>query len=147
MTLRETIQEDTKAAMKSGDKAALGTLRMVSAALKNRKIELLRELTDEDALAVIRTGIKQRRDAITQFRDGGRAELAAQEEAEVAVLERYLPAQMPDAELDAIVARVIADSGATGMKDMGGVMKQVLTEVAGRADGSAVSARVKQRLA
>jgi len=133
--------------MKSGDKAALGTLRMVSAALKNRKIELLRELTDEDALAVIRTGIKQRRDAITQFRDGGRAELAAQEEAEVAVLERYLPAQMPDAELDAIVARVIADSGATGMKDMGGVMKQVLTEVAGRADGSAVSARVKQRLA
>jgi len=147
MEFRDTIQADLKAAMKAGQKDAVRTLRMLMAVVKNKEIELGRPLGADDAIAVVRSGIKQRKEAIAQFRDGGRVELAEQEEAEAAVLERYLPAALPEQELESIVTRVIADLGASGMKDMGGVMKQVLAEVAGRADGAAVSAKVRERLA
>lgn len=147
MEFRETIQADLKVAMKAGRKDAVRTLRMLSAAVKNKEIELGHALTADEAVAVVRSGVKQRNDAIAQYRDAGRAELAEQEAEEVTVLEQYLPAALPEQELEDIVTRAIADLGASGMKDMGTVMKSVMAAVAGRADGSAVSAKVREKLA
>ena len=122
MTLKERITEDMKGAMRAGEKERLGTIRLVLAA------------------------IKQRKESITQFESGGRADLVAKEQAELAVLQVYLPAQMSEAEIDALIAEAVAATGATSIKDMGKVMGIVKAKAQGKADMGAVSARIKQKL-
>ena len=147
MTLKERITEDMKSAMRAGEKERLGTIRLALAAIKQREVDERITLDDGQVLAVLEKMIKQRREAITQFQAGGRADLVARESAEVSILEGYLPARMSDAELDALIAGAIASSGATSAKDMGKVMALVKSQAQGRADMGAVSARVKEKLA
>jgi uncharacterized protein len=147
MTLKERITEDMKSAMRAGDKERLGTIRLALAAIKQREVDERITLDDGQVLAVLEKMIKQRREAITQFQAGGRADLVAKETAEITVLEAYLPARLSDAELDAIIAGAIASTGATSPKDMGKVIAAVKAQAQGRADMGAVSARVKEKLA
>lgn len=146
MSLKERITEDMKAAMRSGEKERLGTIRMLQAAIKQREVDERITLDDSQVLAVIEKMIKQRREAIAQFESGNRADLAAKESAELAILQVYLPAQLSDAEIDALVVAAIAQAGATTVKDMGKVMAIVKGQAAGRADMGAVGARIKARL-
>jgi len=146
MALRDRITEEMKTAMRAGAKERLATIRLALAAIKQREVDERITLDDSQVLAVLEKMIKQRREAITQFESGGRADLVAKETAEIAVLQTYLPAQMSDAELDALIAEAIAATGATTMKDMGKVMAAVKPKAQGRADMGAVSARIKQKL-
>ena len=146
MSLKERIQQDMKAAMRSGDKDRLGTIRLIMAAVKQREVDERISLDDTQVLAVLEKMIKQRREAITQFASGGRADLVSKETAEIEVLQAYLPAQMNPAEIDALIAEAIAATGAASMKDMGKVMAAVKPKAQGRADLGAVSARIKQKL-
>ena len=147
MSLRETIQSDLKVAMKARQSVTVSTLRMLTAALKNREIEVQKPLTDEEVRRVIQTGIKQRKDSQAQYKTGGRDDLAEQEGAEADVLQAYMPEPLSEADLAAVVEAAIADLGAGGMKDMGAVMKQVLAKCAGRADGGQVNKLVREKLA
>ncbi len=147
MTLKERITEDMKSALRAGEKERLGTIRLALAAIKQREVDERITLDDGQVLAVLEKMIKQRKEAITQFQAGGRADLVAKESAEVSILEGYLPARMSDAELDSLIAGAIAASGATSAKDMGKVMALVKSQAQGRADMGAVSARVKEKLA
>jgi uncharacterized protein YqeY len=146
MGLREKIDADTKDALKSGAKDKLSTLRMLNAALKNKQIDKRRALTEEEVFETVRSLIKQRKDSIEQFAKGGRQDLVDKETAEVAVLEVYLPQQLPREELDVLVREAIAQTGAQGAKDMGKVMKALIPLVGGRADGKLVSELVKNAL-
>ena len=146
MTLKERITEDMKSAMRSGDKERLATIRLALAAIKQREIDERITLDDGQILAVLEKMIKQRKEAITQFESGGRADLVAKESAEITVLQAYLPAQMSDAELDALIAQAIGQTGAASVKDMGKVMAAVKAQAQGRADMGAVSARVRAKL-
>jgi uncharacterized protein YqeY len=149
------IRDDIKAAligaMKGGDKAATATLRMVQSAIKNRDIELRTAAAqpDDDALVteVLQKMIKQRRESVELYRQGGREELAAKEEAEIAVIERFLPAQLSDAEAETAIRAVIAELGASSMKDMGRVMAEVKTRLASSIEPARASALVKAALA
>src|SRR5215472_253786 len=123
--LKERITDDMKNAMRAGEKERLGTIRLALAAIKQREVDERITLDDGQVLAVLEKMIKQRKEAITQFQAGGRADLVAKESAEVAILEGYLPARMSDAELDALIASAIAATGATSPKDMGKVMALV----------------------
>jgi hypothetical protein len=143
MTLIERIDADLKEAMKAKDELTLSTLRLVRTSLKNKQIEIMRDLTEEDVLAVMRTMVKQYKDAFADFTANGRKDLADRQAGEIAIIERYLPAAMPEAELEVICRRIIADSGATA-KDLGKVMGLVMKEVQGRADGNAVKAIVQR---
>ena len=147
MSLKSRITEDMKAAMRAKDTARLSTIRMLLAAIKQREVDERIELSDADVLSVIDKMIKQRRDSVTQFEAGNRVDLAAAERAEIAVLEGYLPARLSDAEVDAVIDEAIAAAGAAGISAMGKVMAAVKPKVAGRADRSAVSARIKAKLA
>ena len=146
MTLKERITDDMKSAMRAGEKERLGTIRLALAAIKQREVDERITLDDGQVLAVLEKLIKQRKESITQFENGGRADLAAKEQFELNVLQTYLPAQMSDAEIDALIAEVIASSGATSIKDMGKVMGLVKAKAQGKADMGAVSARIKQKL-
>jgi uncharacterized protein YqeY len=146
MPLKERITEDMKGAMRAGEKERLGTIRLVLAAIKQREVDERITLDDGQVLAVLEKMIKQRKESITQFESGGRADLVAKEQAELAVLQVYLPAQMSDAEIDALIAEAVAATGATSIKDMGKVMGIVKTKAQGKADMGAVSARIKQKL-
>ena len=146
MTLKERITEDMKAAMRAGEKDRLGVIRMLQAAIKQREVDERITLDDTQVLAVLEKMIKQRREAITQFESGGRADLVAKETAEIGVLQPYLPAQLGEAELDALIGEAIASTGAASIKDMGKVMAAVKAKAAGRADMGAVSARIKAKL-
>ncbi len=148
MTLQERLVEEMKDAMRTGQAEKLSVIRMVRASLKNREIERGKgkPLTDADVMEVILSGIKQRRDAIEQFRKGGRADLVAKEEHEVVILQSFLPPPLSDDELAALVREAAVEVGASGPKDMGKVMKAVLPRVAGRAEGGAVNAAVKRHL-
>jgi uncharacterized protein len=147
MSLKERITEDMKSAMRAGEKERLGTIRLALAAIKQREIDERITLDDSQVLAVLEKMIKQRKEAITQFQAGGRADLVAKESAEIALLETYLPARLSDAELDALIAAAIASTGAASAKDMGKVMALVKSQAQGRADMGVVSARVKEKLA
>jgi uncharacterized protein len=147
MTLKERITEDMKSAMRAGEKERLGTIRMALAAIKQREVDERITLDDGQVLAVLEKMIKQRKEAITQFQAGGRADLVAKESTEVSLLEAYLPARLSDAELDALISAAIASTGAASAKDMGKVMALVKSQAQGRADMGAVSARVKEKLA
>jgi len=146
MGLRERIDTDIKTALKSGAKEKLSTLRMLSAALKNKQIDKRRELTEDEVSETVRTLIKQRRDSIEQFGKGGRQDLVDKETAEVVVLEAYLPQQLSREELEVMVRDSVTQAGAQGAKDMGKVMKVLIPLVGGRADGKLVSELVKQAL-
>ncbi len=135
-----------KAAMRGGEKSRLATIRLLMAAIKQREVDERIELDDAQILSVLDKMVKQRRESITQFEAGGRADLVANENAELTVLSAYLPAQLSDAELDAMINEAIAASGATTIKDMGKVMAAIKAKAAGRADMGAVGARIKARL-
>jgi uncharacterized protein YqeY len=146
MALRDRITEDMKTAMRSGEKERLGTIRLALAAIKQREVDERITLDDTQVLAVLEKMIKQRREAIVQFESGKRADLVAKESAEIAVLQAYLPAQMSESELDALIADAIKATGATSVKDMGKVMGFVKPKAQGKADMGALSARIKQKL-
>jgi uncharacterized protein YqeY len=146
MSLKDRITEDMKAAMRAKESERLGTIRMITAAIKQREVDERIALDDTQVLSVLEKMAKQRKESITQFESGGRADLVAKETAELAVVQSYLPAQMSDAELDAMIAEAIAATGATTVKDMGKVMGIVKSKAAGRADLGAVGARIKQKL-
>ena len=145
MMLEARIKQDMTEAMKAGDKDKVSCLRVLLAAVKNREKNLRKELDDQEVLAVIRAEIKQVTESYEQFKAGHRDELAAKELASLTVLKAYLPAEMSDDELVASIEAVIAELGAT-KKDLGKVMKQVMTKVAGRADGKRINAIVSSKL-
>lgn len=147
MTLKSQIQDDMKTAMKAGDKDRLKVVRLMLAAIKQIEVDERIELDDAAVLNVIGKMVKQRRDSISQFQDGGREDLANIELAEIAILEKYLPEQLSDAELDALISKAIKDSGAASVRDMGKVMGLVKVGAQGRADMGKVGAMVKSRLA
>ena len=146
MTLKSRITEDMKHAMRAKDAARLSTIRMLLAAIKQREVDERRELAEADVLAVVDKMIKQRRDSIAQFDKGNRPDLAANEKAEIDVLSAYMPQPLSEGEIDAMIADAIAGTGAAGPAGMGKVMAELKPKLAGRADLSAVSAKVKARL-
>lgn len=146
MALKERILEDIKTAMRSGERDRLGTLRMISAAIKQREVDENIQLDDAQVTAAIEKMIKQRKEAIAQFQAGGRADLVDKESAEIKLLQAYLPEQLSDADIDALIAEAIAATGAASIKDMGKVMGIVKGKAAGRADMGAVGAKIKARL-
>ena len=150
MSLKETITSDMKIAMKAGDSAKLLTIRMLLAAVKQREVDERIVLTDADVVAIVEKAIKQRKESIAQFTVGNRPDLVAKEEAEAVVLAAYMPAQMSEAEVDAILTAAVAEVAATGVSGnaaMGKIMAIVKPKLAGKADMSAVSGKVKAKLA
>jgi uncharacterized protein YqeY len=147
LELKQRILEDVKNAMRAGEKDRLGALRMITAAIKQREVDERIQLDAVQTLSVIEKMIKQRREAIAQFEAGGRADLVAKETAEMQLLAAYLPAQLSDAELDALIAAAVATTGAASIKDMGKVMGLIKTQAAGKADMAVVGAKIKARLA
>lgn len=148
MTLQEKIQSHMADAMRSKDALRLSVLRMMKTAIKNKEIEKIKTLDEPEVLAVINSLVKQRRDSVEQFRTGGREEMAQKEEAEIRILEEYLPAAASDSDILAAIEAAIQETGAASMKDMGKVMKATQARLAGKtADGSRVSQLVKEKLA
>ncbi|MBO3130553.1 GatB/YqeY domain-containing protein [Dermatophilus congolensis] len=147
-SLKEQLHSDLNAAMKARDEVVTATLRMVMTAISNAEVagKEARSLSDDEVLKVLAKEAKSRKESVVAYSEAGRPELADRESAELAVLEKYLPAQLEDAELAQIVDEAVAQVGATGMKQMGQVMKVATAVVAGRADGGRVSALVKARL-
>ena len=146
MSLRERLTEEMKEAMKARDDLKLSTIRLIRSAVKNKEIDLKREMGDQEIIETISSLGKQRRESIRLFMEAGRADLVAKEEAELKVLLGFLPRQLSREEVAELVAGVIAECGAHGSKDMGRVMKALVPHVAGRADGKMVSEVVKEKL-
>jgi len=147
MNIVEQIERDLITSMKAQEALKLSVLRMVKAALKNKQVELGKKLEDSDAIAVLRTLIKQRRESVEAYRQGRRADLAEKEEAEIKIVESYLPAAVSDEEIDAVVAAAIAEVGATGPRDLGKVMKAAMARLAGRnVEGKRVNEKVRAKL-
>ncbi len=146
MALRDRVTEDMKTAMRAGEKDRLAAIRLLLAAIKQREVDERITLDDGQVLAVIEKMIKQRREAIAQFQTGGREDLVAKENAEIGVLQSYLPEQLTPAELDGLISEAIAATGASSIKDMGKVMGFVRPKAQGRTDMGALSARIKQKL-
>ena len=146
MTLKERITEDMKTAMRSGEKDRLAVIRLLQAAIKQREVDERITLDDAQITSVLEKMIKQRKESIVAFEKGARADLVAKENAEIVILQPYLPAQLSDAELDALIAEAIAATGAASIKDMGKVMGVVKAKAAGKADMGAVGARIKAKL-
>lgn len=144
--LQQQITDDMKAAMKSGDKVKLGAIRMLRSAMKDKEIELMHPLGEEDVIAVVARLIKQRKDAASQYSEAGRADLADKELAEISVFEAYMPEQLSEEEVAAAVNQAIADTAAESMKDMGKVMGVIRPQLQGKADMGQVSALIKQQL-
>jgi uncharacterized protein YqeY len=147
MALKDQLDADLKAAMKDRDQLKLSVVRMLKSAVKYREIELMKTLDDAGVQGVIASEIKRRRDSVEQYRQGAREDLATKEEAEIAILQAYQPAQLSAEELAKLVDAAIARVGAQGPKDMGKVMKELLPEVQGKAEGKVVSDVVKAKLA
>ena len=147
MGLKEQITEDMKAAMRAKEAGKLGTIRLITAAMKQKEVDERIELTDTHVLAIIEKMIKQRRDSISQFEAGGRQDLADIEKAELQILSTYMPASLSEDEIKAEVAAAVAATGAAGAQDMGKVMGVLKPKLAGRADMTVVSAQVKAALA
>ena len=146
MSLKAQIQEDMKNAMRSGDKERLATVRLILAGIKQREVDERIQLEDAQVLNVLDKMVKQRRESITHFESGGRADLVAKEHAELQVIAGYLPAQLSEGEIDALIAAAIGATGATTIKDMGKVMGAVKAQAAGRADMGVVGAKIKAKL-
>ena len=146
-TLKNRIADDVKTAMRARDRERLATLRLVTAAIKQREVDERIEMSDADVLAVLDKMLKQRRDSITQFEAAGRDDLVAKEVFEVGIIETYMPAALDDDAIDAAIVAAIDESGAAGIRDMGKVMGLLKSRLQGRADLGAVSGRVRERLA
>jgi uncharacterized protein YqeY len=147
MSMKQQLIDDMKAAMKSGEKERLGVIRLINAALKQREVDERIEITDAIVLAVLEKMVKQRKDSISQYETHGREDLASVERYELGIIQTYLPAQMGADELDAEVAKAIAESGAVSAADMGKVMAVLKPRIAGRADMGQASALVKKKFA
>jgi len=147
MSLKDQLNESMKTAMKARDALRLSAVRMVLSMVKNREIDQKKELNDQDVTEVISTLVKQRRESIRMYLEGNRPDLVEKEEAELEVLLGFLPSQLSSAEIEALVDRIIAETGAQGARDMGRVMKALTPLTAGKADGKTVSDTVKQKLA
>lgn len=147
MPLAAQIDKDLAVAMKARAELKLSVLRMMKAALKNKQIELGKPLEEAEAWPVLRTLVKQRHESVEQFRKGGRGDLADKEEAEIKIIEAYLPAAASDEEIDAAVATALAETGASGPKDLGKAMKAAMAKLAGKsADGKRVNEKVRAKL-
>ena len=144
--LSSRIKDDVKVAMRSKDKARLGVLRLITAAIKQREVDERIELNDEQVLAILEKMIKQRKDSVAAFEKAGRDELAQQETFEIGIIQEYLPEQLSDDEINAAITDAIKTTGAESMKDMGKVMAVLKAKLAGRADMGAVSQKIKQQL-
>ncbi len=146
MTLKEQLTEDMKTAMKQKEQTRLGTIRLLRSAIKNKEIEIGKELDDQGVIQVISTAVKQHKESIEQFEKGGRDELVQKEQAELNVLQSYLPQQMSEDEMRALVKEAVDAVGASSMKEMGKVMKYIMPKVQGRADGKVINQFVKEQL-
>ena len=146
MALKERIQDDMKAAMRAGEKERLATIRMLLAGIKQREVDERIQLDDAQVMSVLEKMIKSRKESVVQFEAGNRADLVARENAEIALLQTYLPAQLSDAEIDQLIAEAIAATGATSVKDMGKAMAVIKSKAQGKADMAVVGAKVKARL-
>lgn len=144
--LKNRINEDVKSAMRSKDKARLGVLRLITAALKQKEVDERIELDDAAVLAVLDKMVKQRKDSIEQYTKATRTDLADVEKAEIAIIQEYLPAQLSDAEIDQLIDEAMSATGASSMQDMGKVMGQLKPKLQGRADMGQVSQKIKQKL-
>ncbi|TKR29363.1 GatB/YqeY domain-containing protein [Luteimonas gilva] len=147
MSLKQRLTDDMKAAMKSGDKDSLGVIRLVNAAIKQKEVDERIQLDDAQVLAVLDKMVKQRKDSVSQYETANRQDLADVERAEIAVIERYLPAKLGEAEIVAAIDAAIAETGAAGAADMGKLMAVLKPKLAGQADMGQVSALVKKKLA
>jgi uncharacterized protein YqeY len=146
MSLKGRITDDMKAAMRSGEKERLGAIRMITAAIKQREVDERILLDDAQVIGVLEKMIKQRKESVAQFLAGKRQDLADKESAEISLLQTYMPAALGEGEIEALIAAAISSSGAASIKDMGKVMAQIKSQVAGRADMAAVGAKIKARL-
>lgn len=146
MSLREQINEDMKAAMKARESEKLAAIRLLQAALKQKEVDERVTLTDGDILAILDKMVKQRKDSIEQYQAGNRPDLVAKEEFELSVLAAYMPQPLTEAEINSLIDRIVAETGAAGAKDMGKVMNALRPQVAGRADMGRLSGLVKARL-
>ena len=146
MSLKERITDDMKAAMRSGDKSRLGIIRMITAAIKQREVDERISLDDSQVLSVLEKMIKQRKESVVQFQAGNRQDLVDKEAAEISLLQGYLPSQLSDADLDALITDAIAASGASSIKDMGKVMAIIKGKAQGRADMGQVGSKIKAKL-
>jgi uncharacterized protein len=146
MSLKERITDDMKAAMRSGEKERLGLIRMITAAIKQREVDERITLDDAQVLSVLEKMIKQRKESVVQFQAGNRQDLVDKEAAEITLLQGYLPSQLSDAEIDALIGQAIASTGAASIKDMGKVMGLIKSQAQGRADMAAVGAKIKAKL-
>jgi uncharacterized protein YqeY len=146
MSLKGRITDDMKAAMRSGEKERLGAIRMITAAIKQREVDERILLDDAQVIGVLEKMIKQRKESVAQFLAGKRQDLADKESAEISLLQTYMPAALGEGEIEALIAAAISSSGAASIKDMGKVMAQIKSRVAGRADMAAVGAKIKARL-
>lgn len=146
MTLKERVDQEMVRALKTKDKTRLSALRMLKSGLHNREIDLKRELGEAEFLQLVASMVKQRKDSIEQFEKGGRTDLVEKERAELKVIEEFLPSQLSETDLDAAITEAIREVGATGIRDMGKVMKVLMPKVTGRADGKAIGDKVKVRL-
>jgi uncharacterized protein YqeY len=144
--LKQRITDDMKAAMKGGDKARLGVIRLILAALKQIEVDERIELDDARVLAILDKMVKQRRDSIAQYENAGRTELAEQEKFEIGIIQDYLPQQLSEEEIATLIDEALAATGASSMKDMGKLMGWLKPKLQGRADMGAVSASIKQKL-
>jgi uncharacterized protein YqeY len=147
MSLKDQLNESMKTAMKARDALRLSAVRMVLSMVKNREIDQKKDLNDQDVIEVISTLVKQRRESIRMYLEGNRPDLVEKEEAELEILLGFLPAQLSSAEIEALVDRIISETGAQGARDMGRVMKALTPLTAGKADGKSVSDTVRQKLA
>jgi uncharacterized protein YqeY len=147
MDLHERLNEAMKEAMKARDSLRLNAIRLIRTAIKNREIEERKPLADQEIIGVLSSLVKQRRESVQMYRDNNRPDLAEKEEQELAVVQEFLPAQLTEAEITALIEEAVAATGATSMKEMGQVMKIVSARTTGRADGRQVSEMVKARLA
>jgi uncharacterized protein len=146
MSLKERITEDMKAAMRSGEKERLAAIRMITAAIKQREVDERIQLDDAQVLSVLEKMIKQRKESVVQFQAGNRPDLVAKESAEISLLQSYMPTQLGEDELQALIAEAVAATGAASIKDMGKVMALVKAKAQGRADMGAVGAKIKAKL-
>jgi uncharacterized protein YqeY len=145
-SLKERITDDMKAAMRSGEKERLGLIRMITAAIKQREVDERITLDDAQVLSVLEKMIKQRKESLVHFQAGNRQDLVDKEAAEITLLQGYLPSQLSDAEIDALIGQAIASTGAASIKDMGKVMGLIKSKAQGRADMAAVGAKIKAKL-
>ncbi|MGO8828228.1 MAG: GatB/YqeY domain-containing protein [Steroidobacteraceae bacterium] len=146
MSLKERITDDMKAAMRAGEKDRLGVIRMITSAIKQREVDERISLDDAQVLSVLEKMIKQRKESLVQFQAGNRPDLVDKESAEIVLLQSYMPSQLSDGEIDALITDAVAATGAASLKDMGKVMGIIKAKAQGRADMAAVGAKIKAKL-